>query len=116
MDTKTAVLFAAFASPAPDFSAFDSPPAAVASQPDPRGVWSPVWDGYQWQPRWIREGGVVVQTVPFAVSPGSTPTTNVTGVVVPSTSSNGFYRLDSTSTGAAPVATSGSTNCPPGLP
>lgn len=83
----------------------------ASAKADPRGVWSPYWDGRQWQPRWLKEG-VSHQAIPKASS-ATTPTTPATPVVVPSTSSNGSTPMVRTLTGA-PAGTYGVTdNCPP---
>ncbi len=43
-----------------------TPAVVVPVQPsDPRGVWSPVWDGRVWQPRWLKGGVATVQANPF---------------------------------------------------
>jgi hypothetical protein len=84
MDTKTAVLFAAFAGPAPDFSAFDAPPAAVAASgvvsgptvsPDGRYELRRHWDGATWVQTWELRKAVSRPATPFAGYPPSTPGT-----------------------------------------
>jgi hypothetical protein len=86
MDTKTAVLFAAFAAPAPDFSAFDAPPAAAATtgvvsgptvSPDGYYELRQAWDGSRWNQIWVRKD-VSQPANPFYRAPVATiPTTFV---------------------------------------
>lgn len=76
---------------------WDCPAATVTpAGTDPRGVWSPVWDGRQWHARWVREE-VSQSAAPFgppgdsfpaatgrattARSAGTTPTPTPTGSV-----------------------------------
>jgi hypothetical protein len=80
-------------------------PAATTPADDPRGVWSPWWDGSQWQPRWVK-GGAPVSGVPF----GRGTTAPSAGGA--STSSPGTTATAPTIT-LVPRGTPGGTNCPP---
>lgn len=85
------------------------PPAPPAA--DPRGEWSPWWDGRQWHPRWVQNGGSPTAT-PFSPPPqsgvvvwGSTPATTAPSAADPSTPFPA-------TTGTAPTITL----VPPGTP
>ncbi len=93
----------------PEFSVTNKVPSAPVLV-DPRGVWSPVWDGRVWHPRWVREG--VSQPATHFPSPG-TPVIPAPSVAEPSTSFPGVVRFQGRTLTPARQAILGSTNCGP---